>query len=67
MPKRISDEALAEVRDALEVFEREVKTACKEGRLHHSTSLLYLRQAETMLRWFKGDYEPGTRSKDRQA
>jgi hypothetical protein len=63
MPRRISEEALAELKQALKGYEREVEEACMQGRLHLNTSLHYVGQARTFLRWLEGKYEPGRRSR----
>ncbi len=65
MADKITPEALAEVRAALKEYTIEVFDARDQGHLHGNTSETYLRRAESFVRWLSGEYEPGTRSKNR--
>lgn len=54
---KISLNALAEVRRALEQYER----AIEKTRLKESTKQTYLVHAKDFVRWLADDFEPGSR------
>ena len=53
--KRLGDECLKQVEDALEAYREEVEAS----ELSPDAKRTYLRHAETFVRWLGGDFVPG--------
>jgi hypothetical protein len=51
----ITPQALAEVREALERYEKEVETS----KLQPNSQYTYLLHAQNFVRWLAGDFTPG--------
>ena len=59
MKKRLKPTCRQQVKEALEVYRKEVEAS----DLAPDTKRTYMRHAETFVRWLHGDFEPGSRIK----
>lgn len=62
---RISPQAMKEIDSAVDAYREEIENAVKTKNLKRNTADTYFPHVEQFVRWLKGDFEPGGRTKNR--
>ncbi|HAM79249.1 hypothetical protein [Ornithinibacillus bavariensis] len=62
---RVSQEFMKQLEEMYQLYEEEIKEKFKNGLLKESAAKTYLRHSGTFVRWWKGDFYPGAKNRQK--